>query len=73
MREKTSGRKRLRHPVAGDLELRYERLNPAADPDHRLLAYTAEPGSATAERLAVLASWTADGADTTKEQRAAAN
>jgi transcriptional regulator with XRE-family HTH domain len=73
VREKTSGIKRLRHPVVGDLELRYERLNPADDPDHRLLAYTAEPGSASAERLSVLASWTADGADTPKDERAAAN
>jgi hypothetical protein len=73
VREKTSGRKRLRHPVVGELELRFERLNPADEPDHRLLAYTAEPGSPSAERLAVLASWTADGADTSQEERAAAN
>jgi transcriptional regulator with XRE-family HTH domain len=57
--EKTWGVKRINHPVAGELEVGYETLALPGDPDQVLVAYTAPPGSATAERLAVLASWTA--------------
>lgn len=60
VREKTYGVKRLVHPVAGELEFGYEALALPGDPDQLLVAYTVVPGSATAERLALLASWTAD-------------
>ncbi|WP_432840735.1 helix-turn-helix transcriptional regulator [Dactylosporangium sp. CA-092794] len=59
VKHKTHGAKRLRHPIAGDLDLTYERLSIAGDGDHALIVYQAEPGSPTAERLALLASWTA--------------
>ena len=62
------GVKRVRHPVAGLLTLPYETLTvPAdpADPDQSLLVYTPEPGSETAERLALLGSWKATTAATT--------
>lgn len=55
--ERTTGIKRIRHPVAGDLELAYEVLQPLADPGHTLLVYTAPRGSASSERLRLLASW----------------
>jgi hypothetical protein len=45
-RPKTSGRKRLNHPLVAELTLLYERLT--ADGDHRLLTYMPEPGSPTA-------------------------
>jgi hypothetical protein len=46
-------------PVVGDLDLNYEGLNLTADPGLLLLAYTAEPGSPSHERLQLLASWAA--------------
>ncbi|KAK1181125.1 helix-turn-helix transcriptional regulator [Streptomyces sp. NBS 14/10] len=69
VKEKTHGVKRMRHPVVGDLELGYETLALPGDPDQLLVAYTAVPGSAAAEKLAVLASWAASqgGADSAAE------
>jgi transcriptional regulator with XRE-family HTH domain len=55
-----AGTKRFRHPLVGDLTLAYEEFAITAEPGHVLLVYTAEPGSASAERLRLLASWTAD-------------
>lgn len=55
--ERTCGIKRIRHPVAGDLELNYEVLQPLADPAYTLLVYSAPRGSVSAERLRLLASW----------------
>ncbi|MBP1078956.1 transcriptional regulator with XRE-family HTH domain [Microbacterium terrae] len=54
-----SGVKRLRHPVVGDLELTYEAFELPADPGLTMSTYTAEPGSASADALRVLASWAA--------------
>jgi transcriptional regulator with XRE-family HTH domain len=54
-----TGLKRLRHPVVGDLELSYEAMELPANPGWTMFAYTAEPGSATDERLKLLASWDA--------------
>jgi len=55
-----TGTKRFRHPVVGDLTLVYEELAITAEPGQVLLIYTAEPGSPSAERLRLLASWAAD-------------
>ncbi|MGN8244108.1 helix-turn-helix domain-containing protein [Cellulomonas soli] len=55
-----SGTKRFHHPVVGELVLAYEELAITAEPGHVLLVYTAEPGSPSAERLRLLASWAAD-------------
>jgi transcriptional regulator with XRE-family HTH domain len=54
-----AGTKRFRHPVAGELVLAYEELTVTADPGLAMLIYTAEPGSPSAERLSLLASWAA--------------
>ncbi|WP_400160076.1 helix-turn-helix domain-containing protein [Arthrobacter sp. BPSS-3] len=54
-----SGTKRFTHPVVGELTLAYEELALTADPGHVLLVYSAEPGSPSAERLSLLASWAA--------------
>ncbi|MDN3935944.1 helix-turn-helix transcriptional regulator [Arthrobacter sp. YD4] len=54
-----SGTKRFTHPVVGELTLAYEELAVTADPGHVLLVYSAEPGSPSAERLSLLASWAA--------------
>jgi transcriptional regulator with XRE-family HTH domain len=63
VKEKTYGVKRLHHPFAGDLDFGYETLALPGDPDQLLVAYTAPKGSPTAERLSLLASWTATDAD----------
>jgi transcriptional regulator with XRE-family HTH domain len=52
-----TGTKRFRHPVVGELTLAYEELAITAEPGLGLLLYTAEPGSPSAERLRLLASW----------------
>lgn len=54
-----SGTKRFHHPVVGELTLVYEELAINAEPGRVLLIYTAEPGSPSADRLRLLASWVA--------------
>ena len=54
-----TGTKRFVHPVVGELTLAYEELAITAEPGLVLLVYTAEPGSPSAERLRLLASWAA--------------
>lgn len=60
VKEKSHGVKRLRHPLVGELDLRYESFKLADDADQSLVLYHAEPGSASAEALRLLASWGAD-------------
>ncbi|GGM86291.1 transcriptional regulator [Terrabacter tumescens] len=55
-----TGTKRFNHPVVGELTLAYEELAITAEPGLVLMVYTAEPGSPSAERLQMLASWAAD-------------
>ncbi|MEU6194519.1 helix-turn-helix transcriptional regulator [Streptomyces sp. NPDC047061] len=57
VKECAYGTKRIQHPVAGLLTLPYETLTVPTDPDQTIVAYTPEPGSETAERLALLGSW----------------
>jgi transcriptional regulator with XRE-family HTH domain len=52
-----TGRKWLRHPVVGDLDLRFETMELPADPGLALLLYTAEPDSETEQALTFLSSW----------------
>ena len=59
VRAHTTGVKRLRHPVAGDLELSFESFTSAGDPGQSLLTYAAEPGSPSQDALNLLASWAA--------------
>ncbi|WP_091626759.1 helix-turn-helix transcriptional regulator [Amycolatopsis saalfeldensis] len=54
-----SGRKRLRHPVVGRLDLDVESMELPAEPRLHLNVYTAPAGTATADGLALLASWAA--------------
>ncbi|RJQ81835.1 XRE family transcriptional regulator [Pseudonocardiaceae bacterium YIM PH 21723] len=57
VQERSTGLKRLHHPVVGDLELQYEVLTPVADPGQTLVIYCAPSGSPAEERLRLLASW----------------
>lgn len=54
-----SGVKKFHHPVVGALTLTYEVLEIAADAGLVLNAYSAEPGTADADALHLLASWSA--------------
>jgi transcriptional regulator with XRE-family HTH domain len=54
-----TGIKRIHHPVVGDLLLTFEAMELPSDPGQSLLIYGAEPASATADALRLLASWTA--------------
>ncbi|MFJ4185201.1 helix-turn-helix transcriptional regulator [Kitasatospora sp. NPDC089509] len=54
-----SGRKRVRHPIVGLLDLDVESLDMPAEPGLRLNVYTAPTGTPTADNLALLASWAA--------------
>lgn len=58
-----AGTKRFVHPVVGEVELAYEELAVTAEPGRVMLVYTAEPGSTSAERLRLLASWAASEQD----------
>lgn len=57
-----TGVKRIQHPVVGEIELTYEAFELPADPGLQLSTYTAEPGSPSAEKLGLLASWAATSA-----------
>jgi len=59
VRHHGTGTKRFNHPVVGELTLAYEGLDMAAEPGLTLTIYTAEPGSASEDRLRVLGSWAA--------------
>jgi transcriptional regulator with XRE-family HTH domain len=58
-----TGAKDLHHPVVGRLTLAFEALELPGDSGQRILVYTAEPGSPSAEALNLLASWSATSTD----------
>ncbi|MCW6007859.1 helix-turn-helix transcriptional regulator [Micromonospora sp. CPCC 205371] len=60
LRRKSHGSLRLTHPLVGDLTLSYEIFPLPDDPDQALLTYHAEPDSASADALRLLANWGTD-------------
>ncbi|WP_372453029.1 helix-turn-helix transcriptional regulator [Mycolicibacterium xanthum] len=54
-----SGRKRLNHPVVGQLDLDFEAMPLASEPGLQLNVYTAAAGTPAADGLKLLASWAA--------------
>lgn len=60
VRDYTSIRKHIRHPVAGDLHFDIEIVTAPHEPDQRLVIYTTDPDSETAEALHFLTTWTSD-------------
>jgi transcriptional regulator with XRE-family HTH domain len=59
VRRHATGEKHFSHPVVGRLDLFFESADLVADPGWKLLIYTAEPASPTADALSLLASWAA--------------
>ncbi|MEV7693010.1 helix-turn-helix transcriptional regulator [Microbacterium sp. NPDC089189] len=55
VREHRTGLKAVRHPVVGDLELSFQAMDLASDRGLQMIVFSAEPGSATQERLQLLA------------------
>jgi transcriptional regulator with XRE-family HTH domain len=54
-----TGVKHFHHPVVGPLDLAFDAMDIPAEPGLVLTAYTAEPGTPSADALALLASWSA--------------
>lgn len=59
VREHRFGRKSIHHPVVGDVDLTYQAMDLSSERGLQLIAYTAKPGSPSADALRVLASWAA--------------
>jgi transcriptional regulator with XRE-family HTH domain len=59
VRHHRTGTKKIHHPAVGDLELDFEAMTLASDPDLTLLIYTAIPNTPSADNLRLLATWAA--------------
>lgn len=59
VRHHGTGFKTFYHSVVGEMTLAYEGLDMESEPGLTLTIYTAEPGSPSAERMQLLASWAA--------------
>lgn len=59
VRDYASVTKRVEHPTAGPMSFNIEIVCAPHEPDQRLIVYTAEPDSATAHVLPILAGWNA--------------
>ncbi|SER75215.1 Helix-turn-helix domain-containing protein [Lentzea xinjiangensis] len=60
VKQKSFGTKAVRHPLVGEMTLAYESLRMPGEPDLHLVTYHAEPGTASAEAMQLLASWGRD-------------
>ncbi|MGO1259315.1 MAG: helix-turn-helix domain-containing protein [Brachybacterium sp.] len=69
VRHHRAGVKRIHHPEVGDLELVYEAMNFPANPEWFMFGYTAEPGTPSEGRLALLGSLAASDQTTHHEER----
>ncbi|MCX4473045.1 Helix-turn-helix protein [Micromonospora sp. MW-13] len=59
VRHHGAGFKTFHHPVVGEMTLAYEGLGMEAEPGLSITVYAAEPGTPSAERMQLLASWAA--------------
>ncbi len=59
VRHHGSGFKTFHHPVVGEMTLAYEGMEMESEPGLSITVYAAEPGSDSAERMQLLASWAA--------------
>ncbi len=69
MHQRTSGSKRLRHPMAGELTVQYETLTFPGDPGQTLFVYTTEAGTSSRQALDLLAGWALSGDGATPADR----
>lgn len=72
VRRHGTGTKHFHHHLVGDITLSFEGMELTSEPGLSFLIYTAAPGSESAERLALLASWTADPAQREHDESAPA-
>lgn len=56
---RTTGVKRLRHPLVGELVLDWSALTIGPDPEQQIIVWTCEPGSPTHDALRMLGAWNA--------------
>ncbi|MGJ9373816.1 helix-turn-helix transcriptional regulator [Nesterenkonia sp. CF4.4] len=61
VREHRTGTKKIHHPVVGALDLTFQSMDLVSDRGLQMLVFSAEPGSASHDRLQLLASWTHTG------------
>lgn len=59
VREHRTGSKAVTHPLVGDIDLSFEALDISTERGLQFIAFTAQPGSASADALNLLASWAA--------------
>lgn len=57
VREHRTGLKSIHHPVVGDLTLTYQSMDLASSHELQMLVFSAAPGSASHDRLQLLANW----------------
>jgi hypothetical protein len=57
VREHRTGLKSIHHPIVGDLDLTYQSMDLASDRGLQMLVFSPETGSASADRLQLLANW----------------
>ncbi|MFJ2506090.1 transcriptional regulator [Microbacterium sp. NPDC087592] len=63
VREHRAGLKTIHHPVVGDLDLTYQAMDLASDRGLQMIVFSAEPGSASRDRLQLLANLTETAAE----------
>ncbi|GLW93272.1 helix-turn-helix transcriptional regulator [Actinokineospora globicatena] len=57
VKQRTHGTKRFRHPVVGELTLRFENFDLPGESDQRLVTFSPEPASPAEQALSLLAMW----------------
>ena len=67
VRRHTTGTKRMRHHMIGEIELNYQSFELPGDPGLRLSVFTAEPDSPNQQALRFLASWAETAATTLRD------
>jgi len=57
VKEHRTGTKSIHHPIVGDLDLTFQSMDLTSDRGLQMLVFSAEPGSASHDRLQLLANW----------------
>ena len=71
--EHTHGTKRFYHEAVGEMQLNYEALPLPGDQGQTVMVYTADKGSPSEEKLALLSSWSATPMEPASSERVDAN